>query len=71
MPTSAERDATTRGLTVAPTIGASAILAYLFIPFTQGTKPPTAVVARVFATSLTTVVVSEAVYARLCKARFD
>ena len=38
-------------------IGASAILAYLFIPFQSGTKPAFRVVLAHFCTALTTVVV--------------
>ncbi len=51
---------------VPSTIGASAMLAYLFIPFDRGTKPPTAVVAGAFAMSLTAVAVATALYNRVC-----
>ena len=39
----------------ASVIGASAIVAYLFVPFKSGTKPPTPVIAAHFAGALVAV----------------
>ena len=41
------------------------MLAYLFIPFEKGTKPPTVVVTGAFLVSLATVVASITVYNRV------
>ena len=50
---------------VASVVGASAMLAYLFIPFKGGTKAPPYVIAATFGASLATVTYASYLYTRL------
>lgn len=54
---------------VAPVIGASAMLAYLFVPFQSGSKAPVHVIAATFGASLTVVTTASLLYYRLCNAK--
>ena len=52
---------------VASVVGASAMLAYLFIPFKSGTKAPSHVIAATFGASLAAVASASYMYTRLSK----
>ena len=54
---------------VAPVIGASAMLAYLFVPFKSGSKAPVHVIAATFGASLAVVTTSSLFYYRLCNTK--
>ena len=53
----------------APVIGASAMLAYLFLPFKSGSKAPVHVIAATFGASLAVVTTSSLLYYRLCDSK--
>ena len=54
---------------VVPVIGASAMLAYLFIPFDGGTKAPRPIIAATFGASVAFVTAASYLYSRAFTSR--